>query len=167
MISNAVAWLLLLLVLVGLVLGWIRRHNSPAYRYRDVITDKKPEAKYYPVDKRAEFTWEQKKRIADRDGWKCQYKKCGVKVLLKPKTFWGRVIYAASYLPGLGWLYKDRLMEIDHLLFAWLNGPATEENGRVLCRKHNRRRGGMPDRDFFEELQIKGEKVYLPKGYKY
>lgn len=128
-------------------------------KYKDVIVKDKKDADYWYGKKGEEFSSEVKTEIYKRDKGICQHSKRKTKNA--PVGIWQTLLYFASYIPGLGILWRDWLCEIDHLVFKSFGGKGTKENGRCLARRFNRRRSNKPDKAFFEALRTNNEKVYL------
>lgn len=165
MINNAIAWLLLVLVLIGLILSWIGRHNSLTYRYRDVIVNRWQDADFYlgkPGGTEFEYkewnpncTWSQ---IVRRDGWKCYI--CGRKVtpIAKAiKKFWflGK---RQIRVPG------RREVHVDHIVPYIYGGKGdTMQDGLCACYRCNVRRGARIDEVCLKRVRELGKKIYIGK----
>lgn len=119
-----------LLALVGYLFFRVFKTHSKeesSRKFEDCWAKTKSEAQYYPVDKRAEFTWQQKRNSADKYDWKCA--KCNVKLLLKPKSrenkeiasFFTKVLYFLSYLPFLNWLCRNKTVKLRVWILFWMS----------------------------------------------
>lgn len=157
-----ISWLVLLLVLsLGIKLFITAYKNNFNRKYDAIIVKRRDQADYWYGKKGEEFTPEIKKQIYARDKGICQHS--GKKTKNAPNGFRQKIRYAASFIPGFGWLWKDWLCEIDHKIFKSYGGKNTLQNGRCLARRFNRRRSNNPDRVFFEAIKAENAKVYLGK----
>ncbi len=162
--QNWIAVILISIALLCLVKLW---HKSDKRQYSKIITRSKKDAQYCRSkrSKNRDFTPEQKIAIYRRDKGECQICKAkgyNAKTRNAPKGFIQHIVYYWSHIPGFGFLWLNLLAEIDHIILNSWNGPNDEKNGRVAHRVCNRKRPWRkPDKDFYEEVRRRGQKVYL------
>lgn len=162
MISNAIGYLLIALVVATIILAILGHRSSLVYKYRDVIVSRWQDADFY-LGKSGGTEFQYKKgdpnctwsQIARRDGWKCWM--CGRKVVPLEKAI-------KKFGPFRFRMPFRREIHVDHLVAYALGGKGdTADDGRIACARCNIRRSAKIDEMCLQRVRELGKKIYIGK----